>query len=911
MLYKIIISKTFMLLLASQLHAASFLEDTYNALGGDAATDDLTEATNVLSYLVDTSKTKQYRAVVKNNAGGAIWIGNSASKSYFMTVGHIVNSASSNTLTTHNGIEIPPVAGSVFHTQTNDFGLLEYNGVVDPALFGGEPPALMDNDLVANYLGHETALVGYGNLSLGARMLGRTRMLSYSNIVGVLDPKNGYRTASSIPAVYDPLKPYAAKATAGDSGGGVFLTLNGEYVLVGSMSAINSAGHYYTSIHVHKAFINSVVPPGVITWYSDIAGNPERSPEAVWSMDEASGTNVSDIANNGFDAIATNTTWVDGVSGQALNFNGSNSRVDLPASAFATIDNEITIAMWVYGDASQAKNDSVFYAVNGAGQKVLNIHLPWSNGQVYWDAGFSGTFDRIQKAATPNQYKGQWNHWVFVKNATAGKMEIYLNGSLFHSASGRTKGMSGITQAVLGAQISSRSYDGVIDEVCLYNDALSASEVSDLFNDYHYTLINGVPSSWLVSYGIAGTDAGALADTDGDGRLNWQEYHAGGNPLVNDNQAGIRVTEYHLTTGDYSGLQATVTLDQDLAENYFILVRGSRVGNGLSRPGNDYPRLITVPNGTGDMSPSGAADQIGLTRSVAQKDWEGVITVVECLNPSSTGGFKLVDILSTNLNGASGTDTSKAWSDIDQVTLFGGYRAGGAKFIGDPSTNRYHGTSLYTRLYPSGTNTLNWTRDAGGETLYNAIMTTFVVEWGNEWNVQHVNVAGAAGGQGANATSEYITEDIDPVNRANTWVWGTGTRFDAGIGDSAEASLITLGNGVTQNATESKVAVGSEYTDGSDFDVYVMTHPDLAVDHRFKVDGNKNANDVEVTVDNSAAGARFGWSYNGCNGTGSYFPRPRMWARYTADGKITISRGFAGQNFPAWVQGIDLSGLNN
>ena len=58
------------------------------------------------------------------------------------------------------------------------------------------------------------------------------------------------------------------------------------------------------------------------------------------------------------------------------------------------------------------------------------------------------------------------------------------------------------------------------------------------------------------------------------------------------------------------------------------------------------------------------------------------------------------------------------------------------------------------------------------------------------------------------------------------------------------------------------------------------------------------------------AGARFGWVYNGCSGTSSRFPRPRFWARYTADDTVTVSRGYDGADFPAWIQGIDFSGMN-
>lgn len=107
------------------------------------------------------------------------------------------------------------------------------------------------------------------------------------------------------------------------------------------------------------------------------------------------------------------------------------------------------------------------------------------------------------------------------------------------------------------------------------------------------------------------------------------------------------------------------------------------------------------------------------------------------------------------------------------------------------------------------------------------------------------------------------------------------------------------------------MAVGSEYTDAYDFDVYVLTHPGISVDYRFLTDGNSAASDLAVTVDSASAGTRFGWVYNGCNGTGTAHPRSLFWARYTSDTEVTISRGRNGQNFPAWVQAIDLSGLNN
>jgi hypothetical protein len=635
---------------------------------------------------------------------------------------------------------------------------------------------------------------------------------------------------------------------------------------------------------------------------------------ADWSMDESSGEDVFDSSGYGFDASIFNSERGSGLTGNAVEFNGSDSSLILPPEAFADVSDEITVAMWIYGDTTQPRSDTVFNAIDSSGNRVLNIHLPWRDQTVYWDAGNTETtYDRITKvASTASDYMSQWNHWVFTKNATTGSMEIYLNGSLWHSGTGMTKSMGDITYASLGnSVVGGSSYDGLIDEVKLYNVSLDATEVSDLYDSC--TVINDVPVAWLVSYGIDPTDAGALADTDGDGIANWQEYQNGTDPLVLDNPAGIRVTEYYLTTGDFTETSKTLVLDQDLADDYFILVRGSRDGDGDSLPDNDYARVTGVPWGgnlyAGDMVGSGNNNQIILTRSVATYDWEGVVTVVECTNPSSDAGFDLVDIASVDISGNSGSEVGIAWSDINQVVLFGGYRGGGVSYTGTP-TSGYDNVSAYTRFYPSGSDTIEWTRNSAGETLLDVTATTFVVEWGSEWNVQHSKVTGSNGGDGANATAEYTTVAIDSISRDNTWVWGTGTRLDSGVGDGAEGCLVTLGDGVNQNATESTVAVGSEYTDTYWFDVYTMTHPDLNVDHRFKADGDSGSLDLAVTVDSAASGTRFGWVYNGCNGTGTSVSRAKLWSRYTNDNEVTISRGNSGQNFPAWVQGVDFSGLN-
>ena len=49
---------------------------------------------------------------------------------------------------------------------------------------------------------------------------------------------------------------------------------------------------------------------------------------------------------------------------------------------------EVTVEFWQRGnEIFQPENNSICEGFNALNQRELNIHLPWSNGRVYWDAG--------------------------------------------------------------------------------------------------------------------------------------------------------------------------------------------------------------------------------------------------------------------------------------------------------------------------------------------------------------------------------------------------------------------------------------------------------------------------------------------------------------------------------------------
>lgn len=160
----------------------------------------------------------------------------------------------------------------------------------------------------------------------------------------------------------------------------------------------------------------------------------------------------------------------------------TNNYLDIPTDKLSDIQNEITIAMWVNGNEDALpKNTSIIFGTNDSNNRQINIHLPWSNGSVFWDCGGTGsTYDRVNKAATPSSYRGKWNHWAFTKNASTGDMVIYLNGEEWQRGSGKFHPID-IKNLRIGANFQERNlYDGALDDIMIYDRALDSDAIKSI-----------------------------------------------------------------------------------------------------------------------------------------------------------------------------------------------------------------------------------------------------------------------------------------------------------------------------------------------------------------------------------------------------------------------------------------------
>jgi hypothetical protein len=156
--------------------------------------------------------------------------------------------------------------------------------------------------------------------------------------------------------------------------------------------------------------------------------------------------------------------------------------VEVPTDSMKMISKEISIAFWAKGDKSLPLNTGILNANDDKNVRQAMIHLPWSDGSIYWDCGGDAAgFDRASKAGSAADFKDEWTFWTFSKNAATGSMKIYINGSLWYSATGKTKPIN-IKKMILGNEIIGEGipYIGGFDDLSIWNKDLDVVTIKQL-----------------------------------------------------------------------------------------------------------------------------------------------------------------------------------------------------------------------------------------------------------------------------------------------------------------------------------------------------------------------------------------------------------------------------------------------
>jgi hypothetical protein len=168
----------------------------------------------------------------------------------------------------------------------------------------------------------------------------------------------------------------------------------------------------------------------------------------------------------------------DGRYGGCLIFD-DDTAVIVPETALDSVGSAITVLVWINGKVGQTadKDIVVFDAGDGEGGEFkLTALIPSEAGEVYWRAGNDSNDALVWDGIDPSWLEGDWRHFAFVKDESAGEMTIYLDALPATSKSSTTNSLTNIANKPfkIGAyNYHANDYEGKLDDFRVYDRALS------------------------------------------------------------------------------------------------------------------------------------------------------------------------------------------------------------------------------------------------------------------------------------------------------------------------------------------------------------------------------------------------------------------------------------------------------
>jgi hypothetical protein len=200
---------------------------------------------------------------------------------------------------------------------------------------------------------------------------------------------------------------------------------------------------------------------------------------AWWKLDDGSGKTAADSSGFGRNGtLAGDVSWADGITGGALAFDGNGDYVDMGKDPGFDITNQITVLAWIKVGAFDkdwqtivAKGDRSWRLQRNQGENTLEFAC---SGLVVPGSDWGPIYGNI------NVNDGHWHHVTGVYDQE--KIYLYIDGSL--DASAAAPGTIRVNEAPVyigeNSQMPNRFWNGMIDDVRIYNYALSAEEISEI-----------------------------------------------------------------------------------------------------------------------------------------------------------------------------------------------------------------------------------------------------------------------------------------------------------------------------------------------------------------------------------------------------------------------------------------------
>jgi hypothetical protein len=219
-----------------------------------------------------------------------------------------------------------------------------------------------------------------------------------------------------------------------------------------------------------------------------------------WKLDDNGGVTASDSSNifgqtqnDGTLSGATLPSWVAGKMSYGLTFDGSSSFVSIGSAASLNFTGSGTLSGWI--KTTSAGTGVIFIKTSdggGVGRWGMQIRINLSKAEAYVVTTSAGV-TAFNVTSTNNIDDGNWHHVVEVWDNATGIITLYIDGVSKTTSTGTNTLRSGLGTSYIGKQTNSANtsqnfFNGSIDDVRIYNRALSAGEVRDIYESNSFNI---------------------------------------------------------------------------------------------------------------------------------------------------------------------------------------------------------------------------------------------------------------------------------------------------------------------------------------------------------------------------------------------------------------------------------------
>jgi hypothetical protein len=202
--------------------------------------------------------------------------------------------------------------------------------------------------------------------------------------------------------------------------------------------------------------------------------------------------NANDISgnnNNGVVFGATLTTDRFGNANNAYSFNGISDYINCGISSATIFANGVSFCAWIYPTVYELSSVVDRMQNTGSGFRINTRDV--SNGSTIWAQADNYTVGGLAANST-TQYNP--NQWLFITGtwSTNDSVKIYINGN-WEGSTTVTYDMSSPYPILIGIgqrYLNFEPFQGKIDDVKIYNRALSSCDVDSLYDNTSSTGIN-------------------------------------------------------------------------------------------------------------------------------------------------------------------------------------------------------------------------------------------------------------------------------------------------------------------------------------------------------------------------------------------------------------------------------------